>query len=106
MGAIVNAVVIVVCSMIGLQIRSGIPVRVQKSLMQAAGLCVLSIGIAGAIQGNNTIIMILSIVIGTLIGEWVDIDRRVLSGIIKLRRKWVKAAPNTVIFLMVWLVPQ
>ncbi|WWL40895.1 DUF554 family protein [Ruoffia tabacinasalis] len=30
MGAIVNAVAIIVCSLIGLQIRSGIPERVQK----------------------------------------------------------------------------
>lgn len=87
MGAIVNAVAIIVCSLIGLKIRSGIPERVQKSLMQAVGLCVLSIGIAGAIQGNNTIVMILSIVIGTLIGEWFDIDRRLLSGINKVEKK-------------------
>ena len=92
MGAIVNAVAIIVCSLIGLQIRSGIPERVQKSLMQAVGLCVLSIGIAGAIQGNNTIVMILSIVLGTLIGEWVDIDRRVLSGINKVEKKISKGS--------------
>lgn len=87
MGAIVNAVAIVVCAVIGVQLRSGIPSRVQTSLMQAIGLCVLSIGIAGAIQGNNTMVMILSIVVGTLIGEWIDIDRRVISGVSKLEQK-------------------
>lgn len=92
MGALVNAIIIIICSVIGVQIRSGIPKRVQTSLMQAVGLCVLSIGIAGAIQGNNTMVMILSIVIGTLIGEWIDIDRRVLTGINKLEQKVSKGS--------------
>src|SRR5699024_800463 len=92
MGAIVNAVAIIVCSLIGLKIRSGIPERVQKSLMQAVGLCVLSIGIGGACQGTNTIVTILSLVIGALIGEWVDIDRRVLSGINKVEKKVAKGS--------------
>lgn len=87
MGAIVNAIVIVVCAVIGVQLRSGIPERVQSSLMQAVGLCVLSMGIAGAIQGQETLVMILSIVLGTLIGEWVDIDRRVINGINLIEQK-------------------
>lgn len=87
MGAIVNAVAIVVCAFIGVQLRSGIPERVQNSLMQAVGLCVLSMGIAGAIQGQETLVMILSIVLGTLIGEWIDIDRRVINGVNLIEQK-------------------
>lgn len=87
MGAIVNAIAIVVCSIVGVQLRSGIPERVQTSLMQAVGLCVMSIGISGAIQGNDTMILIISIVIGTLIGEGIDIDRRVISGINAIEQK-------------------
>lgn len=90
MGAIVNAAAIVVCTIIGVQLRTGIPEKVQSSLMQAVGLCVLAIGISGAIQGNNTLVLILSVVIGTLIGEWVDIDRRVINGIQMIEQKMSK----------------
>ncbi|XJS09960.1 DUF554 domain-containing protein [Aerococcaceae bacterium WGS1372] len=87
MGAIVNAVVIVICAIVGVQLRTGIPERVQASLMQGVGLCVLALGISGAIQGQNTLVMILSIVIGTLCGEWIDIDRHVLSGVEIIEQK-------------------
>ena len=44
--------------------------------MKGLALCVLLIGISGALKGENTLIAILSIAIGAIIGEIIDLDRR------------------------------
>jgi len=74
---VVNAVAIVLGSIIGLFLKKGIPERLTDSLMKALSLCVIYIGITGILKGNNTLIIIISMVIGTLIGEGVDLDLRV-----------------------------
>ena len=43
--------------------------------MNGLALCVLYIGISGALKGEDTLIMIISIAIGALIGEAIDIDK-------------------------------
>ena len=47
--------------------------------MKGLGLCVIYIGITGALKGENTIIIIICMAIGALIGELVDIDKRLNS---------------------------
>ena len=42
--------------------------------MSGLGLCVLYIGISGALKGEDTLLMIICIVVGALIGELIDID--------------------------------
>lgn len=87
MGAIVNSLTIIVCGTIGMVFNTGISPRFHERLMQGVGLCVMTLGIAGVIQGQETIVMILSIVIGTLIGEALDFDRLVTKGVKSLEEK-------------------
>ena len=42
--------------------------------MTGIGLCTIFIGVSGALQGENTLILILSMAIGTVIGTLLDID--------------------------------
>lgn len=51
--------------------------------MKALGLCTIYIGISGAFKGENTLVMIISMVLGTLLGEAIDIDKHVNSGVRK-----------------------
>lgn len=81
MGALVNAVTIVICGLIGLVFNAGIPERFHERLMQGIALCVVTLGINGAIQGKETIVMILSIVVGILIGEGLDFDSKLTRGV-------------------------
>lgn len=74
-GAAVNCVAVFLVSLLGLLFKKGIPERVQKSLNYALSLCVLYIGIKGSFKGENTLIAALSLAIGTIIGELIDIDR-------------------------------
>lgn len=50
--------------------------RLQTIVMQGVALCVLFLGISGCLKGSNSLIAILSMVLGALIGELLDLDRR------------------------------
>ncbi|QCX34843.1 DUF554 domain-containing protein [Caloramator sp. E03] len=75
MGTIVNAIAIIIGSVIGIIIRRGLPNKIKDTLMNGLALCVLFIGISGVLKGNNTLLIIISIVIGGIVGELIDIDR-------------------------------
>lgn len=76
-GALVNALVIVVGGFVGLFLKRGIPENIKLGLTNAMGLCVVAIGIQGALKTNNFLIMIISICIGVIIGELIDIDGKI-----------------------------
>ena len=50
--------------------------RVQKIVMQGVSLCVLYLGISGCLEGNNVLVAIVSMVIGSVIGELLDLDQK------------------------------
>ena len=71
----VNCGVIIVGCIIGLFIKGGIPERFNNIIMNGLALCAMFIGFSGALEGNNTIITIVSMAVGALIGELIDIDK-------------------------------
>jgi len=87
-GTIVNAVAIIAGGLAGIFIKKGLPERYKSIVMQAIGLSVLFIGISGALQGIFTVIdngrldtryimtMIFSLVAGGIIGELINIERK------------------------------
>ena len=77
LGVLINVATVIIGSSLGLLLKKGIPERITKSAMTAIGLCTLYIGIDGALDGENTIVLILSMVFGTIIGTAADIDGRI-----------------------------
>lgn len=77
-GSIVNALAIVAGGALGLLLKSGIPERFNKTLMQALGLAVFLIGLQGALgmKGEDTLLVIFSLIIGGCLGEWINIEQR------------------------------
>ena len=73
-GTIVNVIAVFLGSSIGLVLKKGIPQRFSDSIMKAVALCVIYIGIDGCMQGENTLISIISMVLGVLIGELLRLD--------------------------------
>ncbi len=86
-GSIVNAMAIAAGTAFGLAFRSALPERVTNSAFQAIGLVTLWLGISMAGNTHNMIIMVLSIVIGTIAGEFVDLDGRLRKGAEILQKK-------------------
>ena len=79
LGTIVNALAVIAGAFVGLLLKKGIPERISDVIMKGVALCVLYIGISGALSGTNTLIIILSIVVGAVVGSLLDLDRRLNS---------------------------
>ena len=72
-----NTATVLIGSALGLLLKKGIPERVSKAVMVAIGLCTVYIGIDGALSGSNTIVLIVSMVLGTIVGTLIDIDEKI-----------------------------
>jgi len=76
LGTIVNAAAIVIGAMIGILLKTGIPEKIKNTMMQGIGLSVIVIGLSMALKTENIIITILSLVLGGIIGEVLQIEER------------------------------
>ena len=76
LGTIVNAAAIVIGAMIGILLKTGIPEKIKNTMMQGIGLIVIVIGLSMALKTENIIITILSLVLGGIIGEVLQIEER------------------------------
>lgn len=77
-----NTFTVILGSLIGLGLKKSIPERLSASVMTGIGLCTLVIGITGVLSGENTLVLILSIVLGVLVGELLNLDGR-LNGLVE-----------------------
>lgn len=91
-GTIINAVLVLIGSAIGLLLGSRISQRIITVLTHALALCVLGIGIKSAIGTEDALCVIVCMVVGTLIGEWIDIERRLDSVGESLQRRLGRGA--------------
>lgn len=73
LGTIINSLLIAVGAIIG-RFLQGIPDKMKETVMQVIGLAVTVLGIQMGIKSDNFIIVIVSLVVGTIIGEWIDLD--------------------------------
>lgn len=92
-GTLVNAAAILVGSLLGMLLTwlaghfstllpagsTLLAERLKTIIMQGVALCVMYLGISGCLEGNNSLIAILSMVLGALIGELLDLDKRMRS---------------------------
>ncbi|MBE1556514.1 DUF554 domain-containing protein [Sporosarcina limicola] len=75
-GTIVNVLLIIVGAFVG-RFLHNIPERVKETVMYGIGLAVTVIGIQMTFESSQILIVIVSIVIGAVLGEWMDIDKKV-----------------------------
>jgi uncharacterized membrane protein YqgA involved in biofilm formation len=75
LGPVVNAAAIVVCALAGRFLIRGIPGRFEEILKKAIGLSIIYVGLKGAMDNRRVLLLIMSMVIGAVIGELVDINR-------------------------------
>lgn len=78
-GTIVNCISIAIGCFIGGLAKGRISKKISHTIMNGLALCVIFIGISGALKGENTLLMIISIALGALIGEVIDIDKKINS---------------------------
>ena len=86
----INAGLVLLGSLIGLLFKNMISERFTSTITSALALCVMGIGISGMVGTEDTMCVIICMVVGTLIGEAVNIERRLEGLGDLLRAKLVK----------------
>lgn len=75
-GTLVNVAAIVIGSALGVLLKKGISDKAQKVVLQGIGMCVLVIGIMGAITTEIPLLMVISVSLGGFLGTVIGIERR------------------------------
>ena len=98
LGTIINVGAIVIGGLFGLFLGRGVKVRYQDILMISVGISIMMLGIGGTMEemlsvqdGNivsgGSMMMIITMAVGALIGEWMDIEGKMEKFGIWLKKK-------------------
>lgn len=99
MGTLINALAIVVATILGVIFKKGLPEKIQKGVMVSLGLGLAALSLGWFLKdffliNNNEIstrgdlLIIISLVIGVMIGEWIDIDGRLNKWAENIEKKY------------------
>lgn len=94
-GTLVNTGTVIAGSLIGLYLGNILPQRLQDTVMKGLGLCTLFIGITGLMGGENALITVLSMAIGAVIGELLDLDGHLNRFAEKLEKRFKRDGAKT-----------
>lgn len=89
-GTLINTAAVVAGSAVGMLLRKGMRKELEQSLMMACGVATIFIGISGTLQGmlkiengaiatQGSMLLIFSLVIGSIFGEMINIEKRMDS---------------------------
>ncbi len=74
LGSLVNGLAVVIGGLFGLAFGSKMPEKMRELIFQGLGLCIIVLGLQSALQGIKPLITIIGIVIGSIIGELLQIE--------------------------------
>lgn len=77
LGVLVNTLTVIIGSCTGLLCKKNIPKKLTDAIMFGIGLCTISIGISGLGDIDNSLILIISVVLGAVAGTLIDIDGKI-----------------------------
>ncbi len=72
----VNAAAVVAGGLIGLLAKKGLPERISKGIMAVIGLMLICSGVKGYLDGQSSIVAVLSLALGTGLGELLRLEDR------------------------------
>lgn len=90
LGTIVNVMTVLAGGTIGLLLKKGIREELGDMILKGLALCSVLIGISSALQGENTLITIISIVLGVFLGGSLDLDGKMNHFAQKLEKRFQK----------------
>ncbi|MCG8549951.1 MAG: DUF554 domain-containing protein, partial [Desulfobacterales bacterium] len=74
LGTIVNTLAILAGTTVGMLFRNGIPEKYNITVLQAIGLSVILIGLKSALGCPDILVIIISLAVGAIIGEFLAIE--------------------------------
>ncbi|RHW36112.1 DUF554 domain-containing protein [Lysinibacillus yapensis] len=75
LGSIINALLIILGASLG-RLLKGIPEKMKSTVLSIIGLAVAVLGIGMGMETTNFVFVIISLVVGAVIGEWLDLDHQ------------------------------
>ncbi|CAH0145347.1 MULTISPECIES: DUF554 domain-containing protein [Peribacillus] len=78
LGALVNGACILIGSILG-RFLQHIPEKIKETVMSGIGLAVMVLGLQMGFKSDNFLVVILSIVGGAVLGEWLNLEGRLNS---------------------------
>lgn len=93
LGALVNASGIALGGLVGLAFGSRLPERFRTIVFQGLALCVLVIGFKMALPTRQPLIVIFSIVLGSVLGEALQLEARLMRMGDRLKRRLKSSNP-------------
>lgn len=91
----INVIAVLVGSLLGLLLKNRFSQRAGQAVMSALGLCTVGIGLGSLLKSEDTLCVIICMVVGTLLGEAIDIEKRMDGMGDILRRKLVRGEGNS-----------
>jgi uncharacterized protein len=73
-GTFINIIAVIIGSLIGLSLGNKFPEKIKQIAFQALGLISLLIGTQMALKVENPLTLIFAILIGAIIGEWINLE--------------------------------
>ncbi|MGN0135614.1 DUF554 domain-containing protein [Anaerotignum sp.] len=106
LGTIINVGAIIIGGLCGLFLGRSVKVRYQDILMISVGICVMMLGIGGTMEemlsiqdgeivSGGAMMMIITMALGALVGEWVDIEGKMEKFGIWLKKKTGSSGDNS-----------
>lgn len=92
---VVNVALVLVGSVLGLLFRRFISQKMVSVLTHALGLCVAGIGISSLVGTQDMLCVIVCMVVGTVVGQGLDIEARLERGGEWLRQRADQGNPNS-----------
>ncbi len=105
LGTLINMGAILLGGLLGMFLGRSVKVRYQDILMMAVGICVLMLGIGGTMEkmisitdgrlaSGGSMMLILTMAVGALVGEWMNIEEKMEKFGIWLKQKTGSSGDN------------
>lgn len=94
LGTIVNGGCIILGGVTGLIFKGIISEKYHKLVFDSLSLCVLLIGLINAFEVKSILVVIFSLVVGSLLGQWMDLEKRLEHFSNWIEHKFVKTKPK------------
>jgi uncharacterized membrane protein YqgA involved in biofilm formation len=79
LGTFANVAAIIVGGLIGTILKGGLSNKISDAVIKGLALCVLLVGVLNALKVSNLLLVIIAMVLGAIVGEWLDIDQKLKS---------------------------
>jgi len=90
LGTVVNALAILTGGLLGALLGGVVKEKSRETVMHGLGLSVVVIGLTMALESANPVIGIASLVMGGLVGEWIDIEGRLYKVAAGVEKRFVR----------------